>query len=518
MGATRLTGDARNLASPPLHGGGARGAVVRTSEGVEIARAPAPRRVWPRGWLLRRALLAADVLGLVTAFAIVETTFGSVAPRQSFSTGGEVGLFLLTLPVWVVLAKLYKLYERDETRTDPHASDDLADVFHLTTVGTWIVFAGSHITGIADPDVARVSIFWGLAVASVVLARSSARAVCRRHESYVQNTLVVGTGHASRLIAHKLEQNPRYGLRLVGFVDRDPGAAVPGFADVRVVSTVDDVLRLVRELNVGRVIVNAADGGGTALLEKIRELNGGGVQVDVLPWFYDLLGPEVDVHTAAGIPLWSLRPFRLARSSLALKRAVDALLSGLGLVLLAPAFALIALLIKLDSHGPVFFRQVRIRDGGRAFRMWKLRTMVVDAEQRKPELAHLNMHTGPGGDPRMFKIPDDPRMTRVGRILRRFSLDELPQLLNVLLGQMSLVGPRPLIPEEHGHVTEWRRRRLDLKPGITGLWQVSGRSALPFEEMVALDYRYVTNWSLWHDLALIMRTIPVVLRGATGPQ
>src|SRR5262249_22794889 len=155
-----------------------------------------------------------------------------------------------------------------------------------------------------------------------------------------------------------------------------------------------------------------------------------------------------------------------------------------GLLVTLPVFAVVAAAIKLDSPGPVFFRQERIRDARRTFRMWKFRTMVVDAENRKADIAHLNIHAQNGGSARMFKVDNDPRVTRVGRVLRRLSLDELPQLLNVLAGDMSLVGPRPLIPEEHLHVTEWRRRRLDVRPGMTGLWQVNGRSTVPFEEMV----------------------------------
>jgi exopolysaccharide biosynthesis polyprenyl glycosylphosphotransferase len=254
------------------------------------------------------------------------------------------------------------------------------------------------------------------------------------------------------------------------------------------------------------------------VLAQIRELNAIGVQVDVIPRFPELIGPEVDVHTAGGITLWSLRPFRLSRSSRALKRGGDVLVSAFGLLLLAPLFAVVAILIKLDSRGPVFFRQERILDGRRTFRMWKFRTMVPDADERKHEFAHLNVHAQDGGDGKMFKIRNDPRITRVGRLRRRDTLDELPQLLNVLAGEMSLVGPRPLIPEEHFHVTAWRRRRLELRPGVTGLWQVNGRSNLPFEEMVALDYRYVTNWSPWLDLALLLKTVPIVLRGSAAAQ
>jgi lipopolysaccharide/colanic/teichoic acid biosynthesis glycosyltransferase len=189
---------------------------------------------------------------------------------------------------------------------------------------------------------------------------------------------------------------------------------------------------------------------------------------------------------------------------------LDLVGSAAGLLLLAPAFAAIAVAIKLDSPGPVFFRQLRMGRSERTFRIFKFRTMTVDADARKHEVAHLNKHLQT--DPRMFKVPNDPRMTRVGRFLRRYSLDELPQLLNVLKGEMSLVGPRPLILDEDQHVNGWGRRRLHLKPGITGLWQVLGRDDITFEEMVELDYRYVAGWSLAGDLKLMLQTIPTLMR------
>ena len=184
--------------------------------------------------------------------------------------------------------------------------------------------------------------------------------------------------------------------------------------------------------------------------------------------------------------------------------------------MLAPLLAVIAIAIKLDSPGPVLFRQRRIGAGGRAFAIIKFRTMTLDAEARKTEVAHLNKHAADGHDPRMFKIDGDPRVTRLGHVLRRYSLDELPQFVNVLRGDMSMVGPRPLIPDEDRHVADWGRKRLDLRPGMTGLWQVLGRSDIPFAEMVKLDYQYVTTWSLGNDLRLLLRTIPLVLTGRGG--
>ena len=189
------------------------------------------------------------------------------------------------------------------------------------------------------------------------------------------------------------------------------------------------------------------------------------------------------------------------------------MLSAVALVLLAPFFLVVAILIKLDSRGPVFFLQARVGAGDRRFSIYKFRTMALDADDRKAEFAHLNTHALNGGDPRLFKIVGDPRVTRAGRFLRRYFIDELQQLINVLKGDMSLVGPRPLIPEEDRHVAGPERRRLQMRPGMTGLWQVLGHSAIPFEQMVTLDCEYVATWSLRGDVRLLLRTVPVVLSG-----
>jgi lipopolysaccharide/colanic/teichoic acid biosynthesis glycosyltransferase len=194
-----------------------------------------------------------------------------------------------------------------------------------------------------------------------------------------------------------------------------------------------------------------------------------------------------------------------------LKRAMDVLVAGIAVVVLSPLLLWAAWRIRASSPGPVFFRQERMGAGGRRFRIFKFRSMYIDADERKQELDHLNKHTEAG--PKMFKIPDDPRITPIGAFLRKTSLDELPQLFNVLRGEMSLVGPRPLILDEDKHIVGHGRRRLNLTPGITGLWQVLGRSDIPFSEMITLDYLYVTNWSLWGDIKLLARTLPAVLRG-----
>jgi exopolysaccharide biosynthesis polyprenyl glycosylphosphotransferase len=331
----------------------------------------------------------------------------------------------------------------------------------------------------------------------------------------MQNTMIVGAGEVGQDIARRLLKHPEYGINLVGFVDADPMERIEGLEHLAVLGEQSELPELVRLLDVERVIIAFSNDPHEAHLDLIRELNALDVQVDIVPRLFEVLSPSIDFHTVEGVPVCSLRPLRLSRSSRLVKRLVDLLLSAIGLVLLIPLFLLIGIAIRVDSPGPVFFRQVRMGEAGRLFRIWKFRSMGVDADDRKHEFAHLNKHLAPGGDPRMFKIVGDPRVTRVGGWLRSTSFDELPQLINVLKGDMSLVGPRPLILDETRHVHSWASRRLDLRPGITGLWQVLGRDDIGFDEMIRLDYRYVTAWSLWTDLRLLLRTLPVLLRGRT---
>jgi lipopolysaccharide/colanic/teichoic acid biosynthesis glycosyltransferase len=218
------------------------------------------------------------------------------------------------------------------------------------------------------------------------------------------------------------------------------------------------------------------------------------------------MGPSVEVDDIGGLTIFGINPPVLSRSSRLAKRSFDILGAAAALLLFAPVFLLLAVLVRVDSPGPVLFRQERIGKGGSRFKLLKLRTMEKDAERRRAELL------GDSKDPGWLHLEHDPRITRLGRVLRLTSLDELPQLWNVIRGDMSLVGPRPLVPEENTMVQAWARGRLDLTPGITGLWQVLGRTSISFEEMVKLDYLYVTNWSLWGDLRLMLRTLPVVLR------
>jgi exopolysaccharide biosynthesis polyprenyl glycosylphosphotransferase len=478
----------------------------RTLEILERRRRTATVR--RRGWLVRRMLLLADVIGLVIAFALAELAAGRGA--HGLHNRDEMIFFVAILPIWVVVAKLYGLYDHDEDRAYHSTTDEFVHVLHMVTVGTWIFLATTWLSGIAKPEVPKLVAFWGIAVVLVTTARAFSRALCRRQLSYLQNTVIVGAGEVGQLVARKLLNHPEYGINLVGFIDNDPKERSIELGHLALLGPVERVAAIIRMLDIERVIIAFSNESHEEMLELIRSLKDLDVQIDIVPRLFEIVGPNSAMHTVEGMPLVGLPPFTLSRSSRLLKRAMDLTIALAALIVLTPVFALIALLIKLDSNGPVYFRQVRMGARDRTFRIFKFRTMVADADERKEEVAHLNMHIG--GDPRMFKIPNDPRVTRVGAFLRRYSLDELPQLLNVVKGDMSLVGPRPLILEEDRHVAEWARKRLNLRPGATGLWQVLGSSDIPFDEMIRLDYLYVTNWSLWNDLRLMFQTLPAVAR------
>lgn len=465
-----------------------------------------------RGWLVHRLLLLADLTGLSIAFLLSEELVPASQSSGDVGLTSETVIFILSLPVWIVLAKLHGLYDHDEERTDHSTPDDLGGVFHLVTAGTWVLFCGATLTGLAQPRLTKLALFWILAVMLISLARAVARGVARRSRAYVQNTVIVGADPVGARIWRKLLHHPEYGINPIGFVDGSPPDRQGSPGEIPFLGSPDELPRIVRGLDVERVVITFPEGGHEGMVDVVRAMKDLDVQVDVVPRLFDVVGSNVTVHTLEGLPLMGLPPMRLSRSSALLKRAMDIVLSGLGLLVIAPLLALIAIVIKATSPGPILFSQVRMGAREQTFRILKFRTMDADADARKHTVAERNMHLGLDGDPRMFKIADDPRITKVGRYLRRHCLDELPQLFNVVKGDMSLVGPRPLILEEHEHVVEWARKRVSLKPGMTGLWQVLGASQIPFDEMTKLDYIYVTNWSLWGDVRLLFQTIPTVLR------
>jgi exopolysaccharide biosynthesis polyprenyl glycosylphosphotransferase len=483
-------------------------ASTRTGRGRgEQDRSAPPVR--SRKWLVHRMLLLADVVGLMGAFVLTAFLLHQPSISGHVDTGAETLLFVLLLPAWVVAAKLHGLYDNDREHTDHTTADDLVGVVHVVALGMWFFVFASWATGWAHPSVPSLLVFSLLAIAFVPVARALARTAARRSPLYVQNAVIVGAGMVGAVVARKLRNHPEYGIRVVGYVDSDPVDAALRDPAVPLLGDISELPQLVEPLNVDRVVVAFSRDGHDEMLRALRLLRTSHVQVDIVPRLFEVVGPNARIRTVEGLPLVGWPPAPLSRSSRLAKRLMDLVLAMVGLVVLAPVLALTALLIKLDSPGPALFRQVRM-GAGKTFRIFKFRTMRIDAEDMKEGLRRLNVHLS--DDPRMFKVVDDPRVTRVGRFLRRFALDELPQLLNVLHGEMSLVGPRPLILEEDHYVQDWARARLHLKPGITGMWQVLGASDIPFDEMTRLDYLYVTNWSLWGDFRLIVRTLPALAR------
>ena len=464
----------------------------------------------PRGWLMRRLLVVADVTGLMSAFLLALAVGPATPIADRVNVSWEIALFVASLPLWVFLARAHSLYDRDEERSDHSTVDDIFGVFQVVTIGTWSFLAITHLAGLPHPTVPRLVIFWLTAVLLVPLFRAASRIFGRRHPAYVQNVIIVGSGDVAQLLDSKIRQHPEYRLDVVGFVDSSHGGPSNGTGHLELLGATDDLPKLVRTHSAHRVVIAFSGDSDEQTLEVIRELQDSNVQIDIVPRLFEVLGTNAQLHTIEGVPLVGLRAPRLSGSARFLKRMLDLVGAIAGLIVLAPLFAIAAAWIKLDSRGPVFFRQVRMGAGEQPFRVFKFRTMVDDAENLKSDVAHLNMHVH--DDPRMFKVPNDPRVTRVGAFLRRSRIDELPQLFNVISGEMSLVGPRPLILDEDQYVVRWARCRLKLKPGMTGLWQVLGASDIPFDEMTKLDYLYVTNWSLSEDLRLILLTLPALAR------
>jgi exopolysaccharide biosynthesis polyprenyl glycosylphosphotransferase len=403
----------------------------------------------------------------------------------------------------LVLFKLYGLYDGDRKRLGHSTADDVPGLFHAALLATLGLWAWLKLVPAERLVFVQASLFLLLTFAAVLLARAGARRLLARHVAPAR-ALLIGGGPSAQLLVRKMGAHERLGLHAVGYLrDGLPDAATDG--EVPCLGDLAEFTGVCRSHDIDRVLVAAPMIDANVLTDLIREANHAGVGISLLPSVVDVLGPSTEVDDVGGVTMLSVNPPHLSRSSRLLKRALDVSLSALALVALLPLLPLVAAAIKFDSRGPVFFVQERLGRGGRRFRLIKLRTMVPDAESRVAELQAQSAH------PAWLQLDRDPRVTKLGQFLRRSSIDEVPQLWNVLRGEMSLVGPRPMPPATDQHIQGWGRRRLDLTPGITGMWQVLGRSSLPFDEMLKLDYLYVTNWSVWGDVRLLLRTVSVVV-------
>ena len=465
-----------------------------------------------RSRLVPRALIAADLLGLTLAYLVSARVFGGAGPAGSTKA---LSLFLLSLPCWVLGARLHGLYNRDEERADNSTADDVVGVFHLVTIGAWLLVVVSRLLGRSAPSIISLTAFWLLAVCVLPLARTVARRACLRAAGYVQNTVIVGAGDVGQLVARKLIKHPEYGANVVGFVDRAPKPRSLDLPEqLSILGSPERLPEIIERLDVERVVIAFSHEPLPDLLALLRTLRPYGVQIDLVPRLFELIGPRAAVHGVEGLPLIGLPAARRSSSARIVKRMIDIIGASIGLVALAPLIAFIALRIRRDSPGPVLFRQTRLGAGMKQFTAFKFRTMKVDTDPN----AHREYIRGTMvGDAAaqgngLFKLEQASAVTRSGRWLRKTSLDEIPQLINVLRGDMSLVGPRPCIPYETENFEPHHLERFDMPQGITGLWQVTARANATYLEALDLDVAYVRDWSLGLDLRLLLRTPLQVLR------
>jgi exopolysaccharide biosynthesis polyprenyl glycosylphosphotransferase len=443
---------------------------------------------------------------LVAQCAALGLTAGLFTDQRADTASLFFGVVALS-GFWLALLAFYGNYRRRRVRISARSfGSRLGEVVHPLIIGGLVVLlAQTPLTAAFGPGLvepATVGVFLGLAAVLVPLARLSLNSLRVPGLNRPERTLVVGSGPVAGLIAQKIERNRGYGMHLAGYLD-DEDRELNGRVRLGLCA---DLARVCEEHNIDRVLLADPDASDERMLDLVRSVRNPSVQVSIVPRYFEVLPSHASIDDLEGVPVLTMPPVRLGMVAGLLKRGVDVAVSAAVLFLLAPALAVIAVAVRIDSQGPALFRQARRGRDGSAFEIVKFRTMVVGAEDQRRELAALNQVDGP-----LFKVRSDPRVTRVGAFLRRTSLDELPQFWNVLRGDMSLVGPRPFVVDEADQITGWASRRLDVRPGIAGLWQSMGRNDLSYEEMKRLDYLYVTNWSPWWDVKILARTARAVL-------
>lgn len=389
--------------------------------------------------------------------------------------------------------------------------DQVYRIINATAKSVVVVLA---LTFVAQPiQYSRLLLIEAGIIACILLALS--RAVQNRVVRWlrargvdVARVIIVGAGEVGRTVMRTIVARPELGYEAVGFVDDNPEKGQTNIGRFRALGPTSNLARLIEEQAVDEVIITLPWMYHRKIMGIVRECERRRVSARIVPDLFQMSLSQVDVDDLGGVPLIGVREVGFGSGALLIKRVLDVVGAMAMLGLGAPLLALIAVAIRFDSPGPVLFRQTRVGVGGKRFTIYKFRSMYEGAEAEQERLRSLDETDGP-----IFKIRDDPRLTRVGRLLRHTSLDEMPQLWNVLRGEMSLVGPRPPLPSEVSSYMEWHKKRLQVRPGMTGLWQVSGRSLLSFDEMVLLDIYYIENWSLWLDFKILVRTIPQVLWG-----
>jgi exopolysaccharide biosynthesis polyprenyl glycosylphosphotransferase len=448
------------------------------------------------------AMALTDVLSVLLAFALA-----SVMHDRTQKTPLDIWVMLAVAPVLVVgVFAAFRVYAVPRmSAAEEFRRLILGVTMIITSVVTFSFWTRSSFSRM------WIAVSWVLALLLVLATRWTWRkAVGRARERgrLALRTLVVGANaEAGRLVTEM--RNRGLGFVPLGYVCADAWGRPT--TDIPMLGHLDDLPSLIAEHDADCVFVASSAVRPEHMAQVSKAARRTGVEVRVTANVQEVLSTRVAAHPMGGLMAFSLKPVRLSGVQAVAKRSFDLFVTVLGSIVLSPVFLLIAIAVKLTSRGPVFFRQERVGYHGRPFKILKFRTMVMDAEDRLEDLMHMNEATGP-----LFKMKDDPRVTKVGRLLRKLSLDELPQLFNVIRGDMSLVGPRPPLPREVAQYEDWMMARLEVRPGITGLWQVSGRSELPFEDYVRLDLFYIENWSLAYDLFILAKTVPtlVTARGA----
>jgi exopolysaccharide biosynthesis polyprenyl glycosylphosphotransferase len=467
----------------------------RRATPLQITEARGPAASMRRDALFRRMLLVADTVAIVGAFVL--TVVLSSRSLQLTWAG------ILGVPILLIGAKLFGLYDRDETLLRKTTLDEAPKLFQAATLCALVAWLMGGLIVSGELDRHEALFLWLTLAILLMLARTVARAIALRIAP-VERCLFIGDQTSANAIRSKLTEHGGVRAKMVAHLNLDKAA--PWSTDSFSQSRLSEVRDLAQTLDVHRAIVAPRSADAGEMLDLVRTLKAVGVRVSVLPRLLEVVGSSVEFDDLHGVTVMGVRRFDLTRSSSAIKRAFDLLGASIGLLAISPLLIFVAIAIKLDSRGPVFFRQLRVGRHGKRFRMFKFRTMVLDADAMKDSLRDRNE-----AQEGLFKIADDPRITRVGRILRKSALDELPQLLNIFTGEMSLVGPRPLVVEEDERIEGWHRRRLELMPGMTGPWQILGPARVPLREMMAIDYLYVANWSLWTDIKIMLRTVPHVI-------
>jgi exopolysaccharide biosynthesis polyprenyl glycosylphosphotransferase len=452
-----------------------------------------------------RRLLVADVIGLALAAFLGPLIITAISsnPDSSIDHSGSVYLFdLAVIPLFIAVFALYGLYRGITRRISISVFSDLRNILHALMISGFLLFIAAYVVKRVDHleslTAAKIAAMCLVALIVVPLARVIAFGLLGRAEVGSVPVIVVGTGKLAQTVASHLRAHAT-----VDFVDDNP----LGRSDV--IGELEDLPDLCRRFGVARVVVCFSRTHPERTTEMLKGL-AGQVGVSIVPRYYELITSRSHVEDLSGLPMLDIAPASMSAGARFLKRTFDIVASSLILLVVSPLMVVFAVMVKATSPGPVFFRQLRTGRDEKPFSMMKFRTMTADAEERRHELDHLNEMDGP-----LFKVQNDPRVTRVGHFLRRTSLDELPQLINVWKGDMSLVGPRPFVVSEAAKIEGWARKRFEARPGMTGLWQVSGRNELSHLELCRLDYLYVASWSLWWDMQILWQT-PSTIFGGRG--